>query len=101
MRIDFSYELKNIDGTAIMAGQEGTALKLKKIAVDALMGSYPDEQNLGGEEKVRRYDLATKIYSMTDPDMTVEDVALIKKLVGKAYTALVVGQAWKVLEGVL
>ena len=38
-----------------------------------------------------------KIYKKED-DLSVEELALLKKLIGKAYTPLIVGQSWKIIE---
>ena len=64
-----------------------------------LMGIYPDEQNLDGREKVRRYRLATSIYSADGPlDVPAEDIAMCKQLIGKGFSTLVAGQAIPMLE---
>ncbi len=58
-----------------------------------------DTFGLSGEEKVRRAALAQRIYTSKEPlALKVEDVALIKKLVGKAYAPLVVMRAWSILD---
>ena len=63
------------------------------------MGIYPDEQNLDGREKVRRYRLATSIYSANCPlDLPAEDIAMCKQLIGKGFSTLVAGQAIPMLE---
>lgn len=96
MKINFGQALKTLEGEELKYGEKALALKVP--AVNALMGAYEDERNLSGEEKVKRYDLAMRITSITEPDLTAEETALIKKLIAKAYSPLVVGQAWKMLE---
>ena len=76
----------------------GKPATLRFIAVKALSMVYQDEQSLSGEEKFKRYDLAMKIKA--DPvDLEVEEISLIKKLIGKAYGPVIVWQAWNILEG--
>jgi len=66
------------------------------------LATFEDERSLSGEEKVKRFVLATRIESNSnDMDFKVEDVAKIKQLIGKGYGPLVVGQAWEMLEGKL
>ena len=56
-------------------------------------------EELSGEEKCRRFMLATKIY---DGDGFVEigtkDIELLKDMIAKNYPPLTVGQAWNILD---
>lgn len=97
MVVDFSRVLVDLNGEVIKDVKDKPAT-LKGVSIDALMAVYQDEVNLVGEEKLKRYQLATKI-SRDEKDFTVEDVGILKKLIGKAYGALIVGQAWDMLEG--
>jgi len=91
--------LDTLDGEAVMDMKNEPAT-VRGVAIEALFATFKDEEMLSGEEKMKRYELATKIKTAPDPvDLKVEEVALLKKLIGKAYGALIVGQAWKVLEG--
>jgi len=97
MRIDFKRPLFDFSGDVLKDGDN--PLVLGVVAVNALMGIYPDEQNLDGSEKVRRYKLATSIYSADGPiDVPIEDIALCKKLIGRGFSTVVAGQAIPMLE---
>lgn len=91
MKIDFSKDILDLDG-------KPTELKLDAVSKTALLASYPDEQNLSGDEKVKRFQLALKI-APKEVDVSVEDAALIKKLIAKGYATLVTARAWEILEG--
>ena len=93
MKINFNQPIKNIQG------EEIKDLTLKTVSVEALLATFSDEQSLSGEEKAKRYLLATRIYANDELDLTVEEIAKIKQLIGKGYGPLVVGQAWEILEG--
>jgi hypothetical protein len=93
MKINFNQIIKTIKG------EEIKDLTLKSVSVEALLATFNDEQSLSGEEKAKRYLLATRIYANDELDLTVEEVAKIKQLVGKGYGPLIVGQAWEMLEG--
>ena len=94
MKINFNQPIKNI------TGEEIKDLTLKSVSVEALLATFSDEQSLLGEEKAKRYVLATRIYANSEElDLTVEEIAKIKQLIGKGYGPLVVGQAWEILEG--
>ncbi len=97
MRIDFKRPLCDFNGEVLRDGDKPIVLGV--IAVNALMGVYPDEQNLDGGEKVRRYRLATSIYDADGPlDVPAEDIAMCKNLIGKGFSTLVAGQAIPMLE---
>ena len=88
---------KNVLGNDIMT--EGASLTLAKITINALVAQYEDERNLSGEEKVKRWQLAMLVRgNQEEVNLIVEDVALIKKLIAKAYGPLIVGQSWGMLE---
>lgn len=74
---------------------------LKDATIEALLAPEDNpRENTPAEEKVKRYLLATRIYA--DPegiDLTVEEIAKIKGLIGKSYGPLIVAQAWEMLEG--
>jgi len=99
MKINFSQALKALDGTPISRLDGKGEFTLKFVSQEALLLSFQDEQGLGGEEKTRRWVLATMIEANPEKiDLTSEQIALIKKLIGKAYGPLIVGQAWELLE---
>lgn len=97
MKINFNQTLNNITGEVLKEGDK--EITLKPIIINALMGSYEDEKTLSGEDKLARYELATKINQTEEAEITVEEASQIKKLVGKAYSTLIVGQVYKILEG--
>ncbi len=88
---------KNVMGQDIMI--EGDVMTLGSVSINALLLQYKGEDNLPGEEKLRRWELAVKIKNGPDPvELTVENVSLIKNLIGKSYGPLICGQAWKLLD---
>jgi hypothetical protein len=96
MRINFAQELKTLSGETINKGE--SALKLSHVCCDALFATFEDEKNLSGDEKAKRFVLATKIYGADFVDLSPEDVVVLKKLVGKAFSALIVGQAYQMFD---
>jgi hypothetical protein len=99
--IDFATPITQIDGTTPLRseGDKGKIITLGDVAENALLGSFPDEQNLKGEDKIKRYAIARKIEDQRkDPVLTADEIALIKTLIAKAYNPLVTGHAWKLLD---
>ncbi len=98
MKIDFQKPLKTIHGTELMI--EGKTRTTASFVIDALLAIFSDEAALPGEEKIKRYTLAKKISRPTfEAQITIEEAAMIKKLTGKLYGPLIVGQIWEILEG--
>jgi hypothetical protein len=98
--LDFTQQITQFDGSDLM-GTDGkpTRLTLESVAENALLGTYNDEQNLTGEEKLKRYHLAMKIYDhKTDAELSAEELALVKRLIAKSYNTLVMGRAWELLD---
>lgn len=97
MKINFNEALTNLDGSEIK-GVDGKVFTLRIAACNALSAVFDDEPQLSGEEKARRGLTAMRVYSNPDVDLSVEDIAIIKKLIGKAYAPLIVAKAWGILE---
>ncbi len=100
LAVDFSQKIKAIDGGSLTDGEgkKQPDITLKTIATSSLLAAFPDEASLSGEDKFKRWQLASKIQSDKTDDLSIDDLALIKKLVAKFYTPLVVGQAWLMLD---
>jgi hypothetical protein len=101
--IDFTVALNDLDGVAISDGNEAKAtFTLGSAAVRALVIPYEDERNLSADEKFKRGELANRIHAATVGAtalaLKAEEVALVKKLIGKAYAPLIVFRAWPQLD---
>jgi len=78
--------------------EKGTPILLENIAVNALLAATQDDR-ADGTEKAKRFTLAMKINNQTEPvDVTAEELVKMKEMIGKVYTALVVGRAYDLLE---
>lgn len=116
MKIDFNYKFKALDGTIIperppeMEEVDGKQVEkksppftLRTACVNVLIMRQADgatkEKELSGEEKLKRYQFATKIYKSTGLlDLQAEEISLLKKLIGRVYPPITAGQAWMVLD---
>ena len=93
MKRDFSQTLSALGNP--LPENVGT---LGAVCVGALLGVYADEQNLPGEDKFRRYQLAERIHVGGVQEVTAEEVASLKKLIGKNWPPAVLGPAYEALE---
>ncbi|MCM2441200.1 hypothetical protein HGO34_15870 [Agrobacterium vitis] len=102
MKIDFTQKLLSLDGLPMNGaplGVEGDTT-LSHVAVAALMMTFPDEQHLAGTAKFERYQLARRVHDVKEPvDLKVEEVALLKDLIGRAFSPSVIGPAYSLLDG--
>lgn len=96
MQIDFSAKIKDLKGAVMKDGDSDVTLGA--ISCTALFALYPDEQNLAAEEKVKRFRLAQSAVDGGVQDIPVDDVAALKKLIGRAFNPLVVGRAFDIID---
>lgn len=104
MKINFSQEIKTIEGdTLLRPKQVGDKIEqvpalLKWAVVEALLAPQQSE-DLTGEQKAQRYELALKIQAAEgELEVSVDDVSLIKSLTDAQFTPLVVGQVRRMLD---
>lgn len=125
-KINFNYTFKDLDGKdiperedEIKKDKEGKEIveksppfTLKSACVNVLLNSRLEEiicpqcntklkksEELTGEEKLKRFMLATKIYDSKDHiEIGTKDIELLKDLIAKSYPELTSGQAWIVLD---
>jgi len=95
MKINLNQAFKNLDGTTVKQGDDEITLCV--VACNSLLSDLPDEK-LTGDKKAHRGKLAMTIHGEDCIDISIEDVALIKELIGKMYGPLIVAQANYFLE---
>jgi len=80
--------------------EKDIVVTLETVVVNALLTQDPNDTTVTGTEKAKRFTLAMKIHDTKDSqvDITAEEISKIKELVGKYYTALVVGRVYDLLE---
>lgn len=96
MRIDVTQELCGLDGVPLKDGDD--TITLRSIGINALVASLDDDQRLSGEYKFELWMLAKRLREADTPELKVEEVAKIKERIGKAYSQVVVGPAFTLLE---
>lgn len=97
MKLNFSTAIRDLQDQPIIEG--GNPLTLGSIACNALLTVHQDEALLPAEEKVKRFRMAQAAVKGGEQDCAVEDVASLKKLIGKLYGPLVVGRVFEIIEG--
>jgi len=97
MKIDFSKKFTNFNGEVLKDTQSQKELALSDICIESLLSVDP-KSPVEGVEKLKRYNLAMEIYQGKKESLSAEEVVLLKELIGKYYTTLVVGQAFPMLD---
>ena len=99
MKINFSVPLKALSGEDIK-DRDGAVFTLGDAAVNALDAISDDDRKLEGKEKYLRGHLASRIYGTKEPiALDVDELKLVKDLIGRAYGPRIVKEAWDLLEG--
>ena len=123
MKIDINYTFKNLDGGVVperpdepeefcgeiivkdgkpvMKKSPPFTLRTACINVLIMQQKSPQarEKELSAEDKIKRYELAKKIYKSSGLiDLQSEEITLLKELIGKLYPPLTVGQAFEILD---
>lgn len=97
MKVDVSQVVRNLEGDPFKK-EDGKDLTIRSLACMALLTQTREEKQTG-EEKVELYDLAMRIHKCgKEIELKSEEITTIKKRIGEQYAALIVGQAWEMLE---
>lgn len=99
MKYNVLTNLVAIDGTPMKRDptENSPLAALRDILVQACIGMNP-QKHPTGEEKYRAYDLAKTIHENDEVDLPAEDTAFLKALVGEAFSPVVVGAVWDLLD---
>ena len=99
LKLNVTNKIIGIDGTPLKTSPEdNTEATFKSVMINALLGTYKDEEKLSGEDKVSRYILSTKLQKcLGEFEFSSSDVELIKKLINKMYGPYIVGLIWSLL----
>lgn len=102
--INFDATFKDLDGNIVKdrqvsVGGASTEIEatLGRVAANALLALTDADKDMTGDVKVKRYDLAMRVIK-GEVALKAEEISDIKAAIGKHYTPLIVGQAWKMLD---
>lgn len=95
VEVNFGTVLTDMDGQPIKEGDK--VLTLGRAAMMALTFTLPNE-TISGDEKFKRGLLAQRVYTDKVVDLSVDDLAKIKDLVGKMMSPPVVVRAFPLLD---
>ena len=93
---NFDTEVKDIYSET-MFYKAGIPLKMSHVILESLLGTNQNDQP-EAVEKFNRYQLAVKIQKGGDVDLSVDECAKIKEMVGKYSTTYFVGKVFEAIE---
>ena len=94
MKYKLNVPLQELDGSAVVDQNKKTIT----VAHQCVLALCVNEE-IDGMEKMRRGELAEKIFKAKDEeDLPIEEIALVKQLVGKYLSTVAVMQIWRLLE---
>lgn len=101
MKVKTDVVLTNLDGEPLKdADAKGEAVDatLKMCVINALLAPAQQGQKPEtGVEKLKKYNLASKVNDNEEIELSAEEISLIKDRVGELFPPLVVGQVFKLL----
>ena len=98
MKLDLNAAITNLEGVP-MTDEKNVVATVRASLCNALLAVYADEERVSGEEKLKRWKFAQKLYTAKDTvEIKAEEIVLLKTLVAKAYTPMVSGQLWELLD---
>jgi len=104
MELNLNQVLKTLNGSDIISPpergeKEGKPFLMRTVCINALLEPHQDDKNLTGEKKAERYHLAMEIYKTKGKiDLSIDDIKLLKDLIAKMPSPLIVGQAFDILD---
>ncbi len=102
MKIELNQHLWSADPSRCetIKLEDGSPATARRLLADALFANYHDEK-IDNEIKYKRYKLGLKIREIREDEieLTAEQVVELKDLVARAYSTLVMGRLWDILEG--
>ncbi len=97
MKIDLTQKIMRIDDKTFTNPETNVDYTLKDVVIEAVLAPKEKEDN---KKKYEKYELYLKLKAVTKfVELTTDEISEIKKLIGEVKSALVMGQAWDLLEG--
>ena len=98
MKIDLTQPIFDLEGSPIPKPDGSLPATLGFLAVTALQVQFDDEHKMSAEDKLSRFKIALRLSGQSSADLSVEEVAMIKSVIGKAFGIVIVGRAFALLD---
>lgn len=98
MKINVLQKLVNFNDELIK-DERGKEITLRDVLTNSLLSSTEKSKNDTGEIKYDKYRIAGLVNGADNPKLDINDLKKLKDYVGYAYSPLIVGVVWDILEG--
>ena len=97
MLVKVDTPLKTLDGQVMKDNVDGQAVDatVKNAIVNAVLSPVEREK---GVDKVKKYELAKRIFESDEVDLNEDDIKTIKERVGEVFPPIIVGQIYELLK---
>ena len=97
MLVKVNIPLTTLDGQTMKDNVDGQAVDatVRMAMVNSILAPIDKES---GIDKVKKYELAKRIYANDEVDLNEDDIKLIKDAVGNNFAPIVVGQIYELLK---
>lgn len=97
MNVDFNEHILDLKGLPLK-GEGEADLTLGEACVQGLLAVDRVDEKLSSEEKVKIFKLANKLSPGGEIDMSIDDLAYVKKCVGRTMVTIVVGRVDEIFD---
>jgi len=98
MLVKVDIPLEAFDGQ-VMKDNDGQGNAIDATVKMAIInGLLSPVQNENGVDKVKKYELAKKVYASNEVDLDENEIKLIKERVGEVFAPIIVGQIYEILK---
>ena len=98
MLVKVNIPLRTLNGM-VMKDDDGQGnvvdATVKLAIVNAILSPVQNEK---GVDKVKKYELAKRIYISDEVDLTEDEIIIIKERVGEIFAPVIVGQIYELLK---
>lgn len=101
MKIDVTQTFKTLSGQVLKdvdENKQAVDATLRLAIVNSLLAPSKAKEE-SGIEKVKKYELAKRVYVGGEVELSAEEITLIKEGIGRLFQPIIVGQAFDMLEG--
>ena len=96
MKVKIETALIGIDGVETLKSDKGRPLTIKDIIVNSVLTPLQDDDE---KKKFEKYEIFKKVRdAKSEVELSIEQIALIKKSIGKIQPPLIMGQCFEILE---
>lgn len=96
MKYDFAKTLTDLKNKEIL--EADATVSMAALCQTALLAVHEADRDLSGPEKFKRFKLANRLLAESVLEVTAEEVANMKELVGRQFPPLIVGRVYEFLE---